>query len=587
MEERPVKRARLANVNESSLPVQKNHRQYGKTEINGSAPVQQGDNHGVQIHYHQQAPAQSTADGGADKYEVLSQSLLFDRIDARVHNIKKALPKTCKWLFHHKHFNEWYFGRAVREHNGFLWIKGKPGCGKSTIMKTALEWTRAQVQKEGGDQTTLYYFFNARAPSSLEKSSLGLYRSLCHQLLCSWPSVKSLFVSKFALKEPRDSADAWTTDELQDFLSDVVASAEPYCLRIFIDALDEGEREDDVRQMISFLVDLSERALTLNPSFNLRICLSSRHYPHISIKKGLSLVVEKQPEHDRDIDMYVRQKLTGFESGEKDELRVEVCRKSASIFLWVVLVVSMLNEIDDRGTLLIDMRARLDTIPEDLNDLFAEILTKSNYDIEVCIALLQWVLYSTRPLEPGELYLATEHSRSPADLKWTPPPAMIIPPRDRLTRWILNCSRGLVELASTQPPVVQFIHETVRDFLIKSHGLASLLPALSANLHGLSHEILKTSCVRYISASAIPSDFKCYQTQGYNEYFTRSLPKERLHAELPFISYSVSSVFYHANEAQNHGISQDDFLRSRTDEAGICQGLELPWWNVFERFRAR
>lgn len=108
--------------------------------------------------------------------------------------------------------------------------------------------------------------------------------------------MRSLFTTKFALKEPSDSDNAWTKKGLQDFLGDVVTSADPSDLCIIVDALDEGEQEEDVRQMISFLVDLSVRALEPDSLCQLRVCLSSRHYPHISIKKGLSLVVEEQPD---------------------------------------------------------------------------------------------------------------------------------------------------------------------------------------------------------------------------------------------------------------------------------------------------
>jgi len=47
----------------------------------------------------------------------------------------------------------------------------------------------------------------------------------------------------------------------------------------------------------------------------------------------------------------------------------------------------MLNKIHDDGGRLLDMRARLDTIPGDLNKLFKEILAKSVHGIEASVAL--------------------------------------------------------------------------------------------------------------------------------------------------------------------------------------------------------
>ncbi|KAK5948500.1 hypothetical protein OHC33_010534 [Knufia fluminis] len=245
MGETPAKRARLEKTDGERFPVQRHGHGYGNISISGPASVHLGDRHESS----KDGSPHDTTDNGIDKYEGLLKSFLFDRIDARERNVMKALSRTCEWLFQHKDFQEWRTVRDVSDHNGFLWIKGKPGCGKSTIMKKALEQTQKEIQKQSIQQTVVHYFFNARAPTSLEKSSLGLYRSLTYQLLCACPSMHSLFTTKFALKEPGGSDNAWTKEELQDFLCDVVMSAEPLALCMFIDALDEGEQVEDVRQM--------------------------------------------------------------------------------------------------------------------------------------------------------------------------------------------------------------------------------------------------------------------------------------------------------------------------------------------------
>lgn len=103
----------------------------------------------------------------------LLESLSFDRRDARLRNVTSATPKTCEWLFHHKDFKAWLQDDRIAEHHGFLWIKGKPGSGKSTIMKTAWQWANKRRTKNG---IVLSLFFNARAPNELEKSCMGLYR---------------------------------------------------------------------------------------------------------------------------------------------------------------------------------------------------------------------------------------------------------------------------------------------------------------------------------------------------------------------------------------------------------------------------
>lgn len=41
-----------------------------------------------------------------DRYNTLVKSLLFERIDFRVNNVKNALLSTCQWLFRHPHFQK-------------------------------------------------------------------------------------------------------------------------------------------------------------------------------------------------------------------------------------------------------------------------------------------------------------------------------------------------------------------------------------------------------------------------------------------------------------------------------------------------
>jgi len=68
-------------------------------------------------------------------------------------------------------------------HHGFLWIKGKPGAGKSTLMKHAL---RHEQSLERRDTTIISFFFNARG-HELEKTTEGMYRSLVHQVYKAFP----------------------------------------------------------------------------------------------------------------------------------------------------------------------------------------------------------------------------------------------------------------------------------------------------------------------------------------------------------------------------------------------------------------
>ncbi|KIW16424.1 hypothetical protein PV08_06476 [Exophiala spinifera] len=525
-----------------------------------------------------------------DKYNSLLKSLLFERIDFRVNNVRKALLSTCQWLFHHPHFQTWYEGDSSAQHSGFLWIKGKPGCGKSTLMKVLLEWARKRKSKDRGRQSVVPYFFNARASASLEKSSLGLYRTVVHHLLSSCPKLGILFAEKFAFKDPGQLGEQWSVEELQEFLMDAVESNESFGLCLLIDALDEAEYEDDVRDMIRFLIQLSDRASASDSSCKLRICLSSRHYPHINITKGLSLVVEDQLEHGQDINYYITKELTCNDGDEKDELRVEILNKSAGIFLWVVLVVKILNTLDDRGASLSDMKTCLKTIPANLKELFREILKKGGDEIGKSVLLFQWMLFSLRPLQPAELIVAMQYSE-PLDDQHSPLAMDIsIPDPERLARSILNHSRGLVEVIQDGPSqtvTVQFIHETVREFLLKENGLASISQALAANVEGTSHQVLRIACHRRISTTDIPKEFEHYCEASHRTNASLDIFKSTMRLKWPFLDYAIAYLLEHAEQAQKRDISQQDFLKSQIGANGLWLDHYRLWWNALERYKTK
>ena len=127
-----------------------------------------------------------------------------------------------------------------------------------------------------------------------------------------------------------------------------------------------------------------------------RVCLSSRDFPHISIRQRLSIVLKDQAEHRRDIEIYIRQKLVGNDSLQMRTLRGEVHRRAAGTFLWAVLAVTMLHEYYNPGKKPAAMLRMLNEVLQDLHEMFLSTLIRNVEDIDECIALLRWVLYSLR-----------------------------------------------------------------------------------------------------------------------------------------------------------------------------------------------
>jgi hypothetical protein len=250
------------------------------------------------------------------------RSLGFRVIDARLHDIAAAHQGTCDWLFSTVQFQQWRDCADLRAHNGVLWIKGKPGAGKSTLMKHALR----HCEEVFADHLIVAHFFNARG-ELLEKTPLGMLRSIVYQLLDKDDTLYERFRHLYEKQILCNEGEwAWSQAQLEDFIRSIINKRQSKALLLLVDALDKCN-DRDVRDVVAFLESLSVGAVEARVT--LRICLSSRHYPYVSMRKALELTVEASEEHRRDIATYIEQKL----EGHNDDIRAKVREKAGGIFM--------------------------------------------------------------------------------------------------------------------------------------------------------------------------------------------------------------------------------------------------------------
>ena len=243
-------------------------------------------------------------------------------MDLRQHDIAAECKGTCAWLLKHPKYCTW-----LKQFPGLLWIKGKPGAGKSTIMKYAL---REEMKKQVREYAVASFFFHGRGVS-MQQTALGLFRSLLHQILTQIPSLLSEFQPIFQKKletqgEPEKDWN-WHENELKEFFKSSIAEKR-YRIRIFIDALDECG-EDVAEQLVDYFQELTD----LTES-DLSICFSCRHYPRI----GFSNVVEEicvEHQNQEDISTYIRSRLNIAFKDDRDAARIlagEIFNKASGVF---------------------------------------------------------------------------------------------------------------------------------------------------------------------------------------------------------------------------------------------------------------
>jgi ankyrin repeat protein len=492
-----------------------------------------------------------------DRMILLTNRLRFGQMNVRQHTIRKAHIETCRWLLDSREYLEWLAPVKNNEHQGFLWIKGKPGTGKSTLMKFAvMEAQQISLRKT---EAVIAFFFNARG-SELEKSTVGMYRSLLLQLLEAYPDLslsRRISESLGLIAKSRD--DSETLLELLKSCFEEAVLALHSCqgsLRCFIDALDECA-ESQIRDMIAFFQHLEQQA-TLT-GVQLKILYSSRHYPHITIKRGRSFVLEEQPGHDTDVQRYVTSELMIGQSPLANRIRLELQAKSAGVFMWVALVVAILNKEYDSGRIHV-LRQRLQELPGDLHELFRDILNRDQENKSELLACVQWILFARRPLNPRELYSAVLYD---PDIRASNLDNLDVEDMtdDVIRRFILSASKGLAEITGSGKPTVQFMHESVRDFLLNESSNAWLdavgVSDLRDNFSGKTHERLKHCCHTYLKRASL------------------AIPSGRIDLHrFPLLEYAVENLFVHANTASGLSIDQTEFLQeSQLSEWRHCYRL--------------
>ncbi|KAK4443976.1 hypothetical protein QBC34DRAFT_498684 [Podospora aff. communis PSN243] len=450
----------------------------------------------------------------------------------------------------------------VQEHNGVLWVKGNPGTGKSTLMKHTLE----ECRKTFENHTIIAHFFNARG-DPLEKTQLGLLRSLVWQLVDKEPVRKSVLLSRYKEKKQKQGEVKWRESELREFLASEVRRSRQKPLALLIDALDECD-EDHVREVVTFLETLVVEAKEAKTK--LSICLASRTYPNISMTRFSSgeLKLDAADGHLNDILEYVGAYLNK-ELRENDPLIVStVQRKASGVFMWAVLVVAILNEIIDEGRAE-DVQKKLREVPKELDRLYSSILEQggdSTNTAETPLRLSEvfWALLTGVSGEPEKLLQSPYFSKK-AD-------------KSHMQRRITSASRGLVEVRVHQQwhgensDTVQFIHESVNNFFTENNRynrLCKLDPSLGLNPIGDSYNRLKLCCLAYILAVPL-------------QHFRYYSDKEGSHLEVyPFLAHSIIHFLVYASKAEENGVGQLAFIQglrknsSKSNEVCLRLSSEL------------
>ncbi|KAF4338216.1 ankyrin repeat-containing protein [Fusarium beomiforme] len=444
----------------------------------------------------------------------------------------------------------------------------KPGSGKSTLLRYVLDHVMA-ISNTEERAFILSFFFHGRG-SELQKTPLGLFRSLLHQLLRQFPETLSDLVDTFQQRcefvgKPGEQWQ-WHLHELQRFFkSSLLKVLETRPLWLFVDALDECGKESGVRLVREFKVLLQGLPFT---GSQFHISFTCRHYPILDQACQFEICLEE--ENRQDISTYVRAQLSASRELTASMIPELITKHAQGVFIWAYLVVDQILDLDNGGAGLRKIEDEIYSIPPDLDDLYHDLIRNVD-ERPASLKLIQWICFSVRPLSLDELrwamivdadcqYKSLQECKNAKDY---------ISDSGRMKRRVQTLSRGLAEVTS-DGKVVQFIHQSVKDFFVEK-GLSALEENAKTDLVvGIAHHRLSRTCIRYLAMEEIGR--------------SASHEPDRLRSKFPFLHYATTSWVAHTKQSDARSVPQEDLLEYF---AGALNTLMERWiciYGILEKY---
>ncbi|KAF7854142.1 uncharacterized protein EAF02_011760 [Botrytis sinoallii] len=505
--------------------------------------------------------------------ESVLSSIYYPEMEQRRRNANNAYPGTCTWISQDPSYLRW-----KDTQRSLMWIKGKPGAGKSTLMAYIL----SNFRNRDSRLLVLNFFFHGRG-APLQKGPEGMYRQLLYQLYSQASPIREQLRKSFAEKNASrqiESVCLWTEEELKTWLfNSIVWIAQSRPVTLFVDALDEAG-DDNARILIDYFDDMKKRVSQDEDGGSLRICVSCRHYPNVTLSEGFEVLVENG--NSQDIRDYVHDELNSrvlLWDGDpaaiqgRKNMEKAIVKQSEGVFQWVKLVVPKVAYELNEGASLNDIRVMLEKVPNDLGRVYKDILAnviKAKYRSKTLL-LMQWISLAFRPLNLIELRfaLALDEPLQRGQLSCREREEFVETDA-RMKILTKSLSGGLVEvvLYTSGQYMVQFIHQTVVDFMI-SDGLKFLLASVEESnpgrllqhamklsddeIVGSLHDRLARACTNYFKSGELT------QQGTYGDLSPDELDAQ--YNTYAFGIYAHESWLKHAEAAERRGILQDGILQ--------------------------
>lgn len=447
------------------------------------------------------------------------ESLYFPKMNDRRNRVTRAHKQTFQWIFKKSvgdenviwdDFFDWLCNQVDQP---IYWIFGKPGCGKTTMVRELDERMTQQAHlqdwTEGRDLLRLSCYF-WYAGTAEQKSLLGFLRNLLYQLFEQRPDLIDKVLPLRWWEEallPQLQLRVWEENDLVQIIHDVLRATSDSKILMFVDGLDEFDGTDELRDhFLDLLV-----SLTAYP--HVKACVASRYWNIFRDRFKSCPKIRLEDLTVDDINSYVREKIGGdalFHKQQKrweqqhggnllDEISEEIIGKARGVFLWVRLAVRDLLKVLRDGGRAKQLFRELKNIPSDLDDYFATMMETIDQSyrkdasmmLQTALCSMDYSLDGGRTLVSGPdlLLVHLDYLEEHVDpcfaavsqlqtIDYLQDEEDIDDLLESLDRRLMSRCMGLLEIdtlyqwacnAERHPwtTKIEFLHRTVRDFLLK------------------------------------------------------------------------------------------------------------------------
>ena len=409
-------------------------------------------------------------------------STLKNRGGEREEGISKAYRDTFNWIWTNQEIG---FPAWITNDQPLFWIRGKPGSGKSTLMRHI--WDHPNLSELVGKGTQdrpkikAAFFFYYRG-THLQKSFEGMLHTILRRLLTLEPRLAVTLLPEFAKLDSRQRAQyAWTLPKLMKAYEGIlVHNALPVEILLFIDALDEYDGPPEaIVKFIQSSVQKSHQGAT-----RLKVCFSSREWeafeqsfsrgPGFRIHDYTKADIERYISSRLSSDPNVAQKLVSGSEQERSDIRKmeeTLAERANGVFIWVRAVTDEIHRLFSQNTPTSELLGFLEDVPSDLDQLYTDSIKRLPHEFRrEAYYMFEIMLRSDGPFAPSELkqaVLCAMHQSLDACVREIQGQNMQLDSIPNAPdRWVNERGAGLVEVHSGPYRVVaRFIHQTVLDYL--------------------------------------------------------------------------------------------------------------------------